>query len=587
MIIRPEEIHLKEEMQMSLDGLSVHCLVHELAEELESGRISKVYQPSKTEIIFQLRKHGQNKKVLLSIHPTYGRIHITNRKYDTPKEPPMFCMTLRKYMEGAILEKVVQKDLERLIELHIQSRDEIGDLQQTILILELMGRHSNLSLVQETKENEYKILACMKQLGYNVNRYRAMIPGFVYNYPPEQKKIVPFHLEAQDIITKIHWNEGKIDKQLIGSFLGLSPQLAKEIIYRAGIVNQNTLPDAFHSVVTPFETFRIEPQITQTVQKESFSLIPLTHLAGNVEKFSTISQMLDAFFSEKALRDRVKQVASDLEMKMEKELEKYERKLGKLQEELQTAKDATLYQKYGELLTTYAYQIEKGQKSAQLLDYYCEEETYVTIPLNEQETAIENAQRYFKRYNKQKNAVPVIQEQIQITKEDIQYITLILSQIENASVRDIEEIREELQEVGYLRNRDKQKKSKPKKPVIDTYLAPDGTEIFVGKNNKQNDYLTNKFARRSDIWLHAKDIPGSHVIIHHPQPSNETLEMAAELAAYFSKGKLSTQVPVDYTLVKNVKKVRGAKPGFVTYDEQKTLYVTPKHYPLEQKVSDA
>lgn len=568
---------------MSLDGLSVHCLVHELADELESGRISKVYQPSKTEIIFQLRKHGQNKKVLLSIHPNYGRIHMTDRKYDTPKEPPMFCMTLRKYMEGAILERVVQKDLERLIELHILSRDEIGDLQKTILILELMGRHSNLSLVQKTEENEYKIVTCMKQVGYNVNRYRAMIPGFTYSYPPEQQKASPFHLNEQEINVKIRWNEGKIDKQIINSFLGISPQLSKEIIYRAGIVNQNTLPEAFQSVISPFEAFQIEPQIIQTAQKEGFSLIPLTHLSGTTEKFDTINQMLDAFFSEKALRDRVKQVASDLELKMEKELEKYERKLGKLEEELQTAKDATLYQKYGELLTTYSYQIEKGQAEAVLQDYYAQEETFVTIPLNEQQTPIENAQRYFKRYNKQKNAVPVIEEQIAITNEDIRYIQLILSQIENASVRDIEEIREELQEVGYLRNRDKQKKAKLKKPVIDTYLASDGTEISVGKNNKQNDYLTNKLARRNEIWLHVKDMPGSHVIIRSEEPSEKALQMAAELAAYFSKGKHSAQVPVDYTLVKNVKKVRGAKPGFVTYDEQKTLYVTPKLYPLEQK----
>ena len=567
---------------MSLDGLSVHCLVWELIEEIESGRISKVYQPSKTEILFQLRKNGQNKKLLLSIHPNYGRIHITDKKYDAPQEPPMFCMTLRKYIEGAIIEKVLQKDLERIIELHMHNRNEIGDVQKTVLILELMGRHSNLSLIQKNKD-EMKIITCMKQVGYNVNRHRALIPGFAYIYPPKQEKINPLTMEPNQINQKIQWNEGKIDKQLVASLLGLSPQLASEITFRAKIVNPTSLPSAFESVIHPFRENQIEPQITVTDTKEYFSLIPLTHVNGSIQKFSHICTMLDTFFSEKALRDRVKQVASDLELRMEKELEKFHRKAVKLTEDLQKAKDAEIFQKYGELLTTFAYSIELGQKEAVLQDYYAKTETYLSIPLKPQETAIENAQRYFKQYAKQKKAIPIIQEQLKKNEEDMRYIELVLTQIENASVRDIEEIREELQEVGYLKSRKKSKKTRQKKPQIDCYLAADQTEIFVGKNNKQNDYLTNQLAARHDIWLHVKDMPGSHVIIRDSNPSDETLQTAAELAAYFSKGKLSGQVPVDYTAVKNVKMIRGAKPGFVTYEAQKTLYVTPKLHMLASK----
>ncbi|MFP3124130.1 NFACT family protein [Ectobacillus funiculus] len=558
---------------MSFDGLFTRAITKEVQESLSSGRISKIYQPSKYEILLHIRARGKNHKLLLSAHPTYARMHMTAQSYDSPALPPMFCMLLRKHLEGGIIESIEQQELERIVHITVRSRNEIGDESQKTLIVEIMGRHSNIILI-DTATN--LILDSVKHLSPAVNRHRTVFPGYEYVAPPAQHKVNPFTIETKEqFLLQLDFMSGKMDKQLVDRFAGLSPLFAKEIITRAGLVNEQTLPPVFFDLLHTLKEHRYEPEMITGDNKEYFYMVPLSHVTGESKRFATLSELLDRFFFGKAERDRVKQQGHDLEKFISNELEKNKKKLGKLQQTLQDAEKAGEYQLHGELLTANMYALQKGMTEIEVMNYYDENGTMVTIALDPLKTPSENAQSYFSKYQKARNSVSIIEEQIMKTEEEIVYFDALLQQMESASQRDIEEIRDELAEEGYIRSRTKQKKQKPSKPVLDTYVSSDGIEIFVGKNNKQNDYLTNKLARRDEIWLHTKDIPGSHVLIRDVEPSEQTLHEAAILAAYFSKAKSSSSVPVDFTKIRHVKKPSGAKLGFVTYDNQQTLYVTP------------
>lgn len=558
---------------MSFDGLFTRAITKEVQESLSSGRISKIYQPSKYEILLHIRARGKNHKLLLSAHPTYARMHITAQSYDSPALPPMFCMLLRKHLEGGIIESIEQQELERIVHITVRSRNEIGDESQKTLIVEIMGRHSNIILI-DTATN--LILDSIKHLSPAVNRHRTVFPGYEYISPPAQHKVNPFTIETKEqFLMQLDFMSGKMDKQLVDRFAGLSPLFAKEIITRAGLVNEQTLPPVFFDLLHTLKEHRYEPQMITGDNKEYFYMLTLSHVTGKNKRFATLSELLDRFFFGKAERDRVKQQGHDLEKFISNELEKNKKKLGKLQQTLRDAEKADEYQLHGELLTANMYALQKGMTKIEVMNYYDEHGAMVTIALDPLKTPSENAQSYFSKYQKARNSVSIIEEQIMKTEEEIIYFDALLQQMESASQRDIEEIRDELAEEGYIRSRAKQKKQKPSKPVLDTYVSSDGTEIFVGKNNKQNDYLTHKLARRDEIWLHTKDIPGSHVLIRDVEPSEQTLHEAAILAAYFSKAKNSSSVPVDFTKIRHVKKPSGAKLGFVTYDNQQTLYVTP------------
>jgi predicted ribosome quality control (RQC) complex YloA/Tae2 family protein len=500
-------------------------------------------------------------------------MHMTAQSYDSPSLPPMFCMLLRKHLEGGIIESIEQQELERIVHITVRSRNEIGDESQKTLIVEIMGRHSNIILI-DTATN--LILDSVKHLSPAVNRHRTVFPGYEYVAPPAQHKVNPFTIETKEqFLLQLDFMSGKMDKQLVDRFAGLSPLFAKEIITRAGLVNEQTLPPVFFDLLHTLKEHRYEPEMITGDNKEYFYMLPLSHVTGESKRFATLSELLDRFFFGKAERDRVKQQGHDLEKFISNELEKNKKKLGKLQQTLQDAEKAGEYQLHGELLTANMYALQKGMTEIEVMNYYDENGTMVTIALDPLKTPSENAQSYFSKYQKARNSVSIIEEQIMKTEEEIVYFDALLQQMESASQRDIEEIREELAEEGYIRSRTKQKKQKQSKPVLDTYVSSDGIEIFVGKNNKQNDYLTNKLARRDEIWLHTKDIPGSHVLIRDLEPSEQTLHEAAILAAYFSKAKSSSSVPVDFTKIRHVKKPSGAKLGFVTYDNQQTLYVTP------------
>ncbi|MCD7033840.1 NFACT family protein [Metabacillus sp. GX 13764] len=558
---------------MSFDGLFTYAMVKELKQTLENGKITRIHQPYKNELIIAVRAAGKNHKLLVSAHPSYARIHLTEEQYENPSDPPMFCMLLRKYIEGGVIELVEQEEMERTVTFHIRVRNELGDLTHKKLIVEIMGKHSNIIL---TDAERGIILDSIKHLPPSVNSYRTVLPGFDYVSPPSQNKADPLHASAEDAAKKIDYMAGKLDQQLVGAFAGFSPLAAKEVVHRAGLANRTTLPEAFEGFMEEIRTGIFHPVIISG-SKDYFYFINLEHIKGDRKTFPSLSMMLDRYYFQKADRDRVKQQGHDLERYIVNELKKNKGKIKKLQLSLQDAKNSDKLQLYGELLTANMHAVKKGDKIASVLNYYDENQEMLDIPLNPQKTPSENAQSYYSKYQKQKKSVAFTEEQIRLAELEILYFEGLLQQLETASPRDIEEIREELAEGGYLKKRQgkqvKKKKNAP--PVLEKYEAKDGTEIWIGKNNKQNEYLTTKAAARDELWFHTKDIPGSHVVIRSKTPSDESILDAANLAAYFSKARSSSSVPVDYTLVRHVKKPNGSKPGYVIYDNQQTVFVTP------------
>lgn len=561
---------------MAFDGVVTRAVTHELNQQIINGRVNRIFQPTATEIALTLRSNRKNKILLFSIHPSYARFHLTNDEYRNPGDPPMFCMVLRKYISGATLISIEQDELERIIYFTFKTRNEIGDIGEMNLVMELMGRHSNLILLNEDKKT---ILDSIKHIPSYINRHRTILPGATYIPPPTQNKLNPLTTDNEDFIKKIDFNSGKLDGQIVQSFSGISPMLAKEIIYQANLGAQSAYEKSFET----FKNSLINNQFNPTIYKgkrEDYHVYPMTHIEGETISFPTTNIMLDNFYSGKAERDRVKQQAKDLYRFLNNEVKKNERKLKIHRKTMKTAEGAGHFQKQGELLTANMHLVEKGDEFVKVLDYYDPNQSDITIQLKTDETPSENAQRFFTRYRKLINSKNVVKREIHKTIHEINYLRNLLQQVDTARESDIEEIREELKDQGYLKKQKKQKRKKHQKPKPDEFIASDGTVILVGRNNNQNEYVTHKMAHRNDIWLHTLNIPGSHVVIRSNNPSEETLKEAAELAAFYSQARMSSSVPVDYTEIRHVKKPAGAKPGYVTYDNQKTINVTPS----EEKV---
>lgn len=550
---------------MAFDGLFTFSMVNEL-KKLVSGRITKIHQPNALEIVLHMRANGENFKLLCSIHPSYARVHLTQQSIDNPAEPPMFCMLLRKHLEGGFIHGIETDAFERIITLNIESKNEIGDQVFRKLTIEIMGRHSNVLLIDSDSN---KIIDSLKHLPPSINSYRTVLPGQQYIAPPAQNKINPATVSDDEL--RKFFSEEKNAKDVVSYFKGFSPTHAEELLYR---LKQGDIIEQYRKFINEIITSAY-PTYLEANQKTYFSPTKLIHLKGKETAFENLSALLDRTFYARAERDRVKQQAGDLERWLQNELNKLNLKLKKLQKDLDHASKLDKFQLYGELLMANLYQFEKGMKEVTVINYYSENEEQITIPISERKTPVENAQSYYTKYNKAKNALIMINEQMEKTKSEIQYFEMILAQVGQASPADIEEIREELAEQGYLRMRATKRKKKPTKPSPEQFVSSTGIAISVGKNNKQNDYLTFKLAKKTDIWLHTKDIPGSHVVIHSNEPDETTLLEAATLSAYYSKARESSSVPVDYTEIRQVKKPNGAKPGFVIYFEQKTLYVTP------------
>ncbi|MGM9950279.1 MAG: NFACT family protein, partial [Lysinibacillus sp.] len=507
---------------MAFDGLFTHAMTKEL-QKLVTGRITKIHQPNAMEVMLQIRAGGANHKLLVSIHPSYARIHLTEQTVDNPAEPPMFCMLLRKHLEGGFIQSINAQDGERIIEMTVESKNEIGDPVMRKLIVEIMGRHSNCILVDG--EN-MRILDSLKHLPPSLNSYRTVLPGQTYIGPPAQEKVNPFTASDDEIMG--FFSRPREPKEVVQHFAGFSPLHAAELLYRLDDTNH---PHIFRDFMKDIEQ-AVQPTYKEN-GKVAFSPAELRHLEGAQATYATLGELLDRVFFARAERDRVKQQAGDLERWLSNEIDKLRLKLKKLDQDYARASKLDEFQLYGELLMANLYQFEKGAERVTVENYYTGEQ--VTIPVSPRKTPTENAQSYYTKYNKAKNALVMIEEQKQKTADEIQYFEMLSQQVQQAAPADIEEIREELAEQGYLRLRASKKKKKPTKPEPEKFTSSTGIPISVGKNNKQNDYLTFKLAKKTDIWLHTKDIPGSHVVIHSDQPDETTLHEAAILSAYFSK----------------------------------------------------
>jgi len=566
---------------VSFDGIVMRAVVDEL-QKLVGSRISKIHQPHSTDIVLHVRAQGENTKLLISANPTYPRLHLTTEELVNPQEAPMFCMLLRKHCEGAVIESIRQVEMERIMHMDVRSRDELGDTSRKRLIVEIMGRHSNI-ILQDPETG--MILDSIQHVSVAVSQYRQVLPGRAYVNPPAQNKRNPLAVTQQDFIHAFDWNSGKWDKQIVDAFSGVSPLVAKEIVHRAGLATRDQLWSIFSSMMKDIREHHYLPNIVENKEKTVFSVVELTQFTDAAAKqYAGVSECLQAYYAVKSMRDVVKQKVHDLIRIVTTERNKNEKKIDKLLQTLEDAKEAERYRLFGELITANMHTIKRGDKELVTVNWYDEAAPMITIPLDPLKTPSENLQAYYKRYNKAKSSIQIVTEQIEQAKEEIVYLDGLLVQLDHASLQEAEEIREEMVEQGYVRNRAKRtsKKKKEQRIDLDLYYSSEGIPLLVGKNNKQNDYLTNKLALANETWLHTKDIPGSHVVIRSREFNEGTLLEAAALAAFFSKAKNGSQVPVDYTLVKHVKKPSGAKPGFVTYDQQRTLYITPNKELVEQ-----
>lgn len=539
---------------MSFDGFFLHHLTNELQEQIEKGRIQKVNQPFDHELVLTIRNNRRNYKLLLSAHPVFGRIQTTEANFQNPQNPNTFTMIMRKYLQGAVIETIQQIENDRILEIVVSNKNEIGDHIKATLVVEIMGKHSNIILIDK---NEHKIIESIKHVGFSQNSYRTILPGSTYIAPPKTKAINPFDISDQTLFELLQTNDLS-PKNLQQLFQGLGRDTALELSH---CLKDNKLND-----FRQFFSREYYPSLTE----KSFSAV---QFSSSHETFQSLGQLLDYYYQEKAEKDRIAQQASDLIHRVQSELEKNIKKLAKQQDELLATENAEEFRQKGELLTTYLSIVPNNQDIVVLDNYYTNQT--IEISLDRALTPNQNAQRYFKKYQKLKEAVKHLKGIISDTKNTITYLESVETSLNHASMEDINDIREELVETGFIKRRAHDKQHKRKKP--EQYLASDGkTIIMVGRNNLQNDELTFKMARKGELWFHAKDIPGSHVLIRdNLNPSDEVKTDAAELAAYYSKAHLSNLVQVDMIEAKKLNKPSGTKPGFVTYTGQKTLRVTP------------
>ena len=553
---------------MSFDGFFLHHMVQELKAELLSGRIQKINQPFEQELVLQIRGNRKNQKLLLSAHSVFGRIQLTQTNFENPAFPNTFIMVMRKYLQGAIIESIEQMENDRVLEIRVSNKNEIGDAISVSLMIEIMGKHSNIILLDRTSN---KIIEAIKHVGFSQNSYRTILPGSTYIAPPKTDALNPFTIGDEALFALLHQEELS-PKNLQKFFQGLGRDTAQELAKRLETDEKLKTFRTFFEAPT-------EPRLTT----KSFSAIPFEDVTH--QTFDTLSDLLDDYYRDKAERDRVQQQASELIRKVENDLEKNRKKLAKQEAELAATDNAEEFRQKGELLTTFLHQVPNDQDQVVLDNYYTNEP--ITIQLNKALTPNQNAQRYFKRYQKLKEAVKHLTFLIQETKETISYLETVETALAQASLSEVAEIREELIQTGFIKRRNREKIHKRKKP--EKYLASDGkTIILVGRNNLQNDELTFKIAKKDELWFHAKDIPGSHVVITgNLDPTDEVKTDAAELAAYYSKARLSNLVQVDMIETKKLNKPTGGKPGFVTYTGQKTLRVTPEEEKIKaMKLAD-
>lgn len=557
---------------MAFDGFFTHAMVNELNQVITTGRVMRVNQPYPNEMILVIRAHRHNHHLLISANPAYPRFQLTEIPFQNPAVPSNFTMTMRKYLEGAILVAIEQVETDRVVKFQFTSRNELGDQQLLTLYVEIMARHSNATLVNETTG---KVIDALKHVANDQNRLRTLLPGATWRMPPKQTRTNPY-LPNQKYPALVRTTKEltQLAKELQQTYQGLSPFLATEFASR--LLAAENLPQAYSDFLVAFDNPTPTMVETTTGKQDFVALSPQQPTILSTERFSSLSALLDHFYAQKAEHNRTKELAGQVLHVIKTELKKDQRKIKKLHREIADAQQADDFRIRGELLTTYLGQVQAGATKISLPNYY-DENRPLEIELAPELSPSKNAQRYFTRYNKLKASVAYDQEQLAITQAEVDYLNGILSQIALADPKDVQEIKAELIEQGYLKKHTKKGKKQRKIPAAQPseYYASDGTLIMVGKNNRQNDRLSFKLANKNELWFHVKDLPGSHVVIRDANPSDQTIQEAAQLAAYFSKGRDATHVPVDYLPIKALHKPAGAKPGFVTFRGQTTLTAKP------------
>ncbi|USQ67615.1 NFACT family protein [Companilactobacillus allii] len=529
-------------------------MVNELKDNLQGGRIAKIQQPFANELILTVRSNRKNQQLLLSAHPSYARIQITKQPFANPAKPATFVMSLRKYITSAIVQDIRQLNNDRVVMIDLSAKNELGDIHEFTMTIEIMARHSNIFLIN--KETG-KIIDLVKRVSPENNSFRGLLPGDDYKLPPAQNKINPFTASSSDFSGM---NDAKdIRQKFEGIGIDTSNEMAK----------LDNIPE----FITEYNN--VDPNTANMISNKKLNFLPILfpNTSEVVNTYPTLSDLLDSYYIDRARIDRIEQQTKSITNRLDIILKKDKSKVKKLNKQLEQTNIMDEYKLYGELLTTYMSQVKRGTKSITLTNYYNNEE--VTIKLNPELSPSDNAQRYYKKYRKLQNSIPHINEQLEITTGEVNYLESVLASLEYVDIEDVDGIIEELIDSGYIKKRKRNGRKKRKKKIGESFKSSNGIDILVGKNNLENDQLTMKLSQKNHYWFHVKDIPGSHVILKTSDPDEQSIVEAATIAAYYSKARDSSKVPVDYVQIRNIRKPNGAKPGYVIFEGQKTILVDP------------
>ena len=570
---------------MSLDGTVVKNLVSEINNRVIDGRIDKIYQ-NNNDLLINIRARGQRERLFISISGS-PRMYFSEEIFDSPQNPPAFCMLLRKHLENNQILEVSQYKMDRIIKILVKSRDELGEYSKKSLIIELMGKHSNVILIDDDSK---KIIDSLKRINFNLSSVREILPGLTYNPEDISEGLDPCQVDSISDLIKNSKENLNIKFFFLKNFTGISPQMCSEIEYRSNIDFKRNLSSLTEPEI--IELDKIFSKIFKIVRENNFSPIKIYRedlfkdfYSLDLEslnykekiKVESISSLLEEFYNSKFLRDSLGSKSKELKKLVKKNIEKLNRKLSNQSNELNVALNREKFKVYADLISSNFYKIEKGADSVTVENFY-DEMKEIEIPLDPTLDGPSNAAKYYKKYSKLKNAASFLTEQIEIGKSEISYLESILLNIDFAERPDeIDEIFEELEKEGYLKK--KKKNNKKKKDSDENYITvktEDGFDIYVGKNNRQNDYLTHKKAKKNDLWFHVKNAPGSHVILKNDNRdfTNNSLLTAARLAAKYSSLSKSQNIPVDYTFKMYVKRHPAKKPGLVTYTNYKTINIS-------------
>ena len=567
---------------MAFDGITIAAVTKELKETLEGGRISKIAQPEADELLLTVKTAAGQRRLCICASASLPLIYLTDENKTSPMQAPGFCMLLRKHIGSGRIISISQPKMERIIRFEIEHLDEMGDLCSKTLIVELMGKHSNIIFCDDSD----RIIDSIKHISAQTSSVREVLPGRDYFIPDTMHKLDPLTVAQEDFITALRTKGGPLSKALYTSFTGISPVTAEEICHLAGL--DSALPakeyseDVLFHLYTQFTIYlsaikegRFTPAIYYDGREpKEFAALPLTHFDGyECREYTSISEVLSTFYSTRSLLTRIRQKSADLRHIVQTALERNRKKYDLQLRQLKDTENREKFRIYGELINTYGYNVEEGARKLDALNYYTNE--MVSIPLDPTKTPQENAQRYFAKYNKQKRTFEALSELSKETLEDINYLESVQTALDIAlTEEDLAQIREELAGAGYIRRRFTKKKIRIKNEPLH-YISSDGYHIYVGKNNLQNEELTFHFASGNDWWFHAKQAPGSHVIVksNGDELPDRTFEEAGRLAAYYSSMRGSDKVEIDYVQKKHVKKPNGARPGFVVYYTNYSLVI--------------